>query len=93
MMDGWMPESISFKCSLRSVALSHFFSPHFVLFRCHFAACTIMPLILFVFYFSVCLIVHYYRFNVAGGKTPIAIPVWKKMIVTFTNFDFVTSAT
>lgn len=26
MMDGWMPESISFKCSLRSVAPSHFFS-------------------------------------------------------------------
>lgn len=25
MMDGWMPDSISFKCSLRSVALSHFF--------------------------------------------------------------------
>lgn len=82
MMDGWMPESISFKCSLRSVALSHFFSSlcFISLSLCrlyHFVICLNVVFLLLsrVPYF----IVHYYRGVRVGrcllllGKTHIAI--------------------
>lgn len=103
MMDGWMPESISFKCSLRSVALSHFFSSlcFISLSLCclyHFAICfgvVVFLLLSPVPYFNV----HYYSgvregvFNMR--KTHIAISVQKNrklltFCVTFTKFDAVT---